>query len=360
MATFNERMARAFMQEGHNVTIFSFSLQYPNFLFPGSTQYSNEAPPKDLKIYPVINSINPFNWIKTGKRIKNLKPDLIVVRYWLPFMAPCLGTILRIIKKNKFSKIVCIADNVIPHEKGIGDKFLTKYFVKPVDSFITMSENVFKDLKTFTSKHALIIQHPLYDNFGLKISKKEAREKLSLDKEEKIILFFGFIRKYKGLDILLDAMAILKNKSSASPYFKMPKLLVAGEFYGSSKPYLDQIENLGLGDYLILRTKFIPDNEVRNYFCAADVIVQPYRDATQSGVSPLAYHFEIPMIVTNVGGLPALVPDGVSGLVAEPDAQSISAAIFKFLSLEEGYFTSGLQEEKKKYSWKKLVDAIIN
>ena len=241
-------MARAFIQEGHTVSIFSFSLQYPNFLFPGTTQYSKEPAPKDLKIFPVINSINPLNWIKIGNRIKKLKPDVVVVRYWLPFMAPCLGTILRIIKKNKFSKIVCIADNVIPHEKGLGDKVLTKYFVTPVDSFITMSENVFKDLKTFTSKPAVIIQHPLYDNFGLKISKKEAREKLGLNEDEKIMLFFGFIRKYKGLDILLEAMAILKNKSFNSPSFKMPKLLIAGEFYGSDKPYLDQIEHLGLAD----------------------------------------------------------------------------------------------------------------
>lgn len=353
-------MARAFIEEGHKVSLFSFSLQYPNFLFPGTTQYSTEPAPKDLTIYSVINSINPLNWIKVGRRIKNLKPDIIVVRYWLPFMAPCLGTILRIIKQNKFSKIVCIADNVIPHEKGPGDKLLTKYFVKPVDSFITMSENVFKDLKTFTSKPAAIIQHPLYDNFGSKISKKDAREILALNEDDKIMLFFGFIRKYKGLDILLDAMALLKSKSSNSPDFKMPKLLIAGEFYGSDKPYLDQIEREGLSEYLILKTAFIPDSEVRNYFCAADVIVQPYRDATQSGVSPLAYHFEIPMIVTNVGGLPALVPNGVSGLVAEPDAKSISESIIQFLAFEENHFMPGLQSEKKKYSWNKLVDAIIN
>lgn len=353
-------MARAFIDEGHKVSIFSFSLQYPNFLFPGTTQFSSEPAPKDLTIYPVINSINPFSWISVGRRIKKLKPDLVVVRYWLPFMAPCLGTILRIIKQNKFSKIVCIADNVIPHEKGPGDKILTKYFVKPVDSFITMSENVFKDLKTFTTKPSVIIQHPLYDNFGLKLSKKESREILGLNDDDKIMLFFGFIRKYKGLDILLDAMSLLKSKINKSTDFKMPKLLIAGEFYGDEKQYLDQIEREGLSEYLILKTAFIPDSEVRNYFSAADVVVQPYRDATQSGVSPLAYHFEIPMIVTNVGGLPALVPNGVSGLVAEPDAQSISDAIVQFFSFEEDHFLAGLQTEKKKYSWKKLVDAVIN
>ena len=298
--------------------------------------------------------------MKTGKRIKNLNADIIVVRYWLPFMAPCLGTILRAIRKNKFSKIVCIADNIIPHEKGPGDKILTKYFIKPVNSFITMSENVFNDLKTLTSKPALIVQHPLYDNFGEKISKHQAREILGLKNDDKIMLFFGFIRKYKGLDILLDAITLLKKQNTHSSKFTMPKLLIAGEFYGSSKPYLDQISKEGLNENIILKTAFIPDGDVRNYFCAADVVVQPYRDATQSGVSPLAYHFDTPMIVTNVGGLPALVPDGISGIVAEPNAQSIADAITKFFSFDDGHFLTGLQNEKKKYSWKKLVDAIIN
>ena len=260
--------------------------------------------------------------------IKKAGPDLIVVRYWLPFMGPCLGTILRIAKKNKHSKVICIADNVIPHEKRPGDMAFTKYFVKPVDAFITMSQKVLDDLKTFnTTKPAKYIPHPLYDNFGEKISKQEARKQLKIDNGQLVILFFGFIRKYKGLDILLDAMKLLQDTG----YSMQDKtLLVAGEFYDDRRTYDEQIKQLGIENLLTLRTTFIPNNEVKNYFCAADVVIQPYRNATQSGVTPLAYHFEVPMIVTNVGGLPAMVPDGKVGLVADPTAASIAAKIAEY------------------------------
>ena len=355
MSTFNERLARAFMSEGHSVSIYTFSLQYPSFLFPGTSQYSTEPAPADLDIKVVINSINPFNWIRVGRQIKKERPDVIVVRYWLPFMGPCFGTILRQAKKNRHSKVVCIADNVIPHEKRAGDTAFTRYFVKPVDAFITMSEKVLADLKIFDQqKPAKYIPHPLYDNFGEKISKETARKNLGLPVNERIILFFGFIRKYKGLDILLDAMGILKNK--------MPglKLLVAGEFYDDRKSYEEQIGRLQIGGNLILRTEFIPDSELRNYLCAADLVVQPYRNATQSGVTPLAYHFEIPMLVTNVGGLAAMVPHDKAGLVAEPDAGSIAAGIEAYFQKGESYFMPGLVEEKKKYSWQVMTGAILS
>ncbi|MEP6713145.1 MAG: glycosyltransferase, partial [Ferruginibacter sp.] len=301
-----------------------------------------------------INSINPFNWIKIGNRLRKDKPDIIVVRYWLPFMGPCFGTILRLAKKNKHSKVVCIADNVIPHEKRFGDKSFTKYFIKPVDAFITMSKKVLADLKTFTaSKPAKYVAHPLYDNFGERITKAAARENLGLNNEEKIILFFGFIRKYKGLDILLDAMAVLK--------IKVPgiKLMIAGEYYDDPKIYEQQIQRLNLQDSLILRTGFIPDSEIKNYLCAADVVVQPYRNATQSGVTPLAYHFEVPMIVTNVGALADMVPDGKAGLVAEPTPASLAEKISRYYQLGESHFLPFLIEEKKKYSWDIMVNEII-
>lgn len=354
MSTFNERLARAFMSQGHSVSIYTFSLQYPSFLFPGTSQYSTEAAPADLDIKVVINSINPFNWIKVGRQIKKERPDIIVVRYWLPFMGPCFGTILRQAKKNRHSKVVCIADNVIPHEKRAGDTAFTRYFIKPVDAFITMSEKVLSDLKIFDQqKPAKYIPHPLYDNFGKKISKETARKNLGLPADERIILFFGFIRKYKGLDILLDAMAILKNS--------MPglKLLVAGEFYEDKKSYEEQVDRLQLAGNLILHTAFIPDSELRNYLCAADLVVQPYRNATQSGVTPLAYHFEIPMLVTNVGGLAAMVPHDKAGLVAEPNAASIANNIETYFQKGESYFMPGLLEEKKKYSWQVMTDAIV-
>ena len=356
LATFNERLARQFIQQAFDTKIYTFSLQYPGFLFPGTTQYSDSPAPADLDIKVCINSVLPTNWLKIGLELKILNPDFIVVRYWLPVMGPCLGTILRIVKKNKHTKIVCIADNIIPHEKRKGDNLFTKYFIKPVDAFIVMSEKVMSDLKQFDkTKPVKLIPHPLYDNFGEKIDKKLARKNIGIQGGEKIMLFFGFIRKYKGLDILLDALALIKKENTSTSF----KVLIAGEFYEDRKPFDAQIARLGLENMLILRTDFIPDNEVRNYFCAADVVIQPYRNATQSGVTPLAYHFEIPMIVTNVGGLPALVPDGKVGLVAEPNATSIAKKITEYFIKDENVFIENLKEEKKKFSWKKMVDAVI-
>ena len=357
LASYNERLAREFQQQGHQVSIYTFSLQYPGFLFPGTTQFSSEPAPADLDIKVCINSVNPLNWILIGNELKKMKPDLIVVRYWLPFMGPCLGSILRWVKKNNFTKVVCIADNIIPHEKRPGDTAFTKYFVKPVDAFITMSEKVLSDLPAFTkNKPAKFVAHPLYDNFGEKINKDEARKYLGIDKDEKILLFFGFIRKYKGLDILLDAMKKIQNSKVKNQNIK---LLIAGEFYEDRKQFDDQITQLDIKNDLILHTDFIPDSEVKYYLCAADVVVQPYRNATQSGVTPLAYHFEVPMIVTNVGGLASLVPDGKVGLVAEANAASIAAKIESFFETGATYFLPGLQEEKKKYSWKKMTAAIF-
>ena len=356
LASYNERLAKQFIQEGHQVTIYTFSLQYPGFLFPGTTQFSTDPAPANLSIEVCINSVDPLNWIKVGRELKKLRPDLIIVRYWLPFMGPCLGSILKIAKQNKHTKIVCIADNIIPHEKRPGDMLFTKYFVKPIDAFITMSEKVLTDLQQFApDKPATFVAHPLYDNFGEKISKEEARSFLKIKNDEAVLLFFGFIRKYKGLDILLDAMKILQS-AQITP---IPKLLVAGEFYEDRKTYDEQIERLDIKDMLILNTAFIADSEVKYYLCAADVVIQPYRSATQSGVTPLAYHFEKPMIVTNVGGLPSLVPDNKVGLIAEPDAASIAAKIIEYFEKGAPHFLPHLIEEKKKYSWSKMTEAIF-
>jgi len=360
LTTFNARLAKQFQNEGHQASIFSFSLQYPGFLFPGKSQFTDEPAPKDLDIHTRINSVNPFNWFSVGNEIKKLKPDIVIVRYWIPLMGPCLGTILRRIKKNKHTRIICIADNIIPHEKRIGDKPFTRYFVKPVDAFITMSEKVLSDLRLFTNKKALLVPHPLYDNFGEKISKEAARKELGIRNEELVVLFFGFIRKYKGLDILLDAVKILKERTLIpNSQLLIPKLLIAGEFYEDRKIYDEQIERLGIKDSLILHTDFIPDSEVKNYLCAADVVIQPYRNATQSGVTPLAYHFEVPMIVTNVGGLPVMVPDNKVGLVAEPNAGSLAEKILEYFEKGETHFMPHLLEEKKKLSWTKMTESIL-
>ncbi|WP_336514307.1 glycosyltransferase [Pollutibacter soli] len=354
LASYDERLAREFTAHGYESTIYTFSLQYPGFLFPGTSQYSSEPPPPDLTIKVVINSINPVNWIMTGNELKAFKPDIIVVRYWLPFMGPCLGTILRQVRGNRFTRIICIADNINPHEKRPGDKIFTRYFVKPVDAFITMSKKVMNDLlKVTRSQPAEFVPHPLYDNFGEAVSKSIARKALDLPNDgSRIILFFGFIRAYKGLDLLLKAMAEPGIINAGI------KLLIAGEFYDDRKIYLDLIKELGISDEVILRTDFIPDSQVRFYLCAADLVVQPYKNATQSGVTPLAYHFEKPMVVTNTGALPDMVPHEKVGLVAEPDAESIAKQILRFYELGEDFFLPHLREEKKKYAWSQMVKAI--
>jgi glycosyltransferase involved in cell wall biosynthesis len=353
LASFNQRLAKQFTDEGHECSIVSFSLQYPGFLFPGTTQYSSDPAPENLTIHTLINSVNPFNWLLAGRKIKKWKPDIIVVRYWLPFMGPALGTILRQVIKNRHTRIVCIADNIMPHEKRPGDVPFTKYFLRSCHAFITMSEKVLADLRKFTDKPARLVKHPLYDNFGKAIPKKEARTVMGIDPYEKIILFFGFIRQYKGLDILLRAMADERIRRANI------RLMIAGEFYEDEKPYLQLISENNLQDSVILKTGFIPDTEVRNYLCCSDCVVQPYRNATQSGVTPLAYHFEKPMIVTNVGGLPSLVPHEKAGLVCEPDPTSIANAILRFYELGEEFFIPHLRTEKQKYSWSELTAAIF-
>lgn len=354
LATFNERLARALIEEGHDVHIYTFSLQYPSILFPGSTQYSNEKPPNDLSISVVLNSINPLNWIKVGKKIAKQNPDIVIVRYWIPFLAPALGTVLHYVQKNKHTKIICIADNIIPHEKRPGDLILTKYFLKNVDGIITMSEKVLNDLRQLSFKKPMLKAiHPLYDNFGEPLKKSDARIKLDLAVDDKIILFFGFIREYKGLDLLIRAMADERIQK------KQIKLLIAGEFYQDHKPYLQLIKDHSLGNRIILHTHFISDHDVKYYCSAADLIVQPYKTATQSGVTPLSYHFEKPMLVTNVGALPEIVPDGVVGFVCEPNPKSIADNILRFYDYDENTLIENIKQEKKKYSWKYFTDLLF-
>ncbi|MEO6683902.1 MAG: glycosyltransferase [Ginsengibacter sp.] len=265
LASYNERLAKEFITEGHDTMIYTFSYQYPSFLFPGTTQFSSEPAPANIPIKAKINSVNPFNWLKIGNELRKIKADVIVVRFWLPFMGPCLGTILRIVKKNKHTQVVCIADNIIPHEKRPGDSVFTRYFVKPIDRFITMSEKVLQDLKEFAkNKPAKFVPHPLYDNFGAKISKTEARQHLNITGDVHIVLFFGFIRKYKGLDILLNAIKILNLEYGV----KNIRLLVAGEFYEDEKNYETLLNDPDINPSLILHTQFISDSEVKYYLCA--------------------------------------------------------------------------------------------
>jgi len=355
LAAFNERLAREYQSLGHEVEIVTFTLQYPSFLFPGKTQYSDEPAPENLKITRRLNAINPFNWVTVGRYIKKQKPDLLITKFWLPFMAPALGTVNRVAKR-KGMKRISILDNLIPHEKRPGDKLFAKYFVGSVDGMVAMSRSVLNDVGLFDPHHRkprALCPHPLYDHYGERLAREEALQMLDLDPENRYILFFGFIREYKGLDLLLDAMTDERIKTMGV------KLIVAGEFYGDPKPYMEQLERLHLGDRVVLKTDFIPDHEVNRYFCAADIVAQPYKTATQSGVTQIAFHFEKPMLVTNVGGLPEIVPDGKVGFVVEPDARQIADALVRFF--EEGWadrLTEGVREEKRKYAWSNMTEAI--
>lgn len=358
MATFNERLARAFMHMGHKVKMVTFSLQYPTLLFPGKTQRSSEPPPDDLDISVRVNSINPVNWYRVGREIAHMAPDLLVIRYWLPFMAPCLGTIAAIAKRNNHTRVVAITDNIVPHEKRPGDRFLTKYFLKRVHSFVTMSDTVRNDLIRFgvSTKRIRQCLHPLYDHFGVAVHKEMARAALGIKKDGFLALFFGFVREYKGLDILLKALAHPRLKQLK------PSLLVAGEFYTDEEKYHRLARSLDVYDRVIWHNHFIPSEKVRFYFSAADLVVQPYKSATQSGVTQIAYHFEKPMVVTNVGGLPEMVTHGRGGLVVEASAEAIGNAMAGFFSQEDmgRSMQNTLKQEKKRFSWDRLVFCLLD
>jgi glycosyltransferase involved in cell wall biosynthesis len=351
ITAFNERLARVYQTKGNTVKIFNFTTQYPNFLFPGKSQFSEGSAPADLNIERCLSSINPFTWFSAAKKIKQFEPDILIVRFWLPFMGAALGTVLRRLKHH--CKIICIADNIIPHEKRIGDRWLTRYFIKPVDGFLCMSKSVVEDFKQFDTKAPIVFSpHPIYD-YGKLISKSSAKSKLGLQEVDNIILFFGIIRDYKGLDWLLEAFA----QTSYKQYNY--KLLIAGEFYTDKAPYLAIIDKYGLKPYVHMHDQFIKDDDVYLYFNSADVIVQPYKHATQSGVTQIAFHFEKPMIVTDVGGLSEIVPHGKAGYVVKPEIPAIAGAIEHFfVNDKEQHFIEGVKAEKYKYSWDIFINTL--
>ena len=348
LATFNECMARQFVKEGEDVKLETFTLQYPSFLFPGTTQYSTDPAPEDLNISRTVNSINPFNWFSVGRRIAKENYDMVLVRFWLPFMAPCLGTISRLIRKNKKTKVFAIVDNMIPHEKRIGDITLGKYFVNSVDGFITLSQSVLDDVNKFDkhNKPKICTPHPVYNIYGETCKKELACEKLMIDPSFKYVLFFGFIREYKGLDILMESFKYLPNDI---------RLIVAGEFYNNSERYKRLEKELNLFGRIHWFTEFIPTNEVATYFSAAEIVVQPYKTATQSGVTQVAYQLEKPMLVTNVGGLAEIVPHGKVGYVTEVNPEAVANAIKDFYENDRtAEFLPHIRTKKQKYSWSEL------
>ena len=353
IANFNNALAQEYYNRGDEVVLYSFTLQYPGFLFPGTTQYESGEAPKNLKIKTLINSVNPFNWINVARKINTENPDYVIIRYWLPFMAPCLGTIARLL--NKKIKILAITDNVIPHEKRIGDTLLTRYFVKSCDAFLSLSASVLDDLSKFTNTtYKKFIPHPIYNVFGDKIPKAKALENLGLNSEDKHLLFFGFVRKYKGLDLMLKAMGDSRIKAMGI------KLIIAGEFYDDKNEYTDLIADLGIAKNIIMKSDFIPANKVKDYFCVADMITQTYRTATQSGVTQIAYSFDRPMLVTDVGGLAEIVPNNKVGYVTSQNPTEIADAIIDFYTNnKEEYFSDNTSMEKKRFSWEFFVEGLV-
>ena len=352
LASIMETMAREYQSRGHEVRIYTFTVQYPSLLFPGKTQYVDTPAPNDLHIERVMNTVNPLNWISLGLRLKREAPDIILMKYWTPFMAPCFGTVARIARQNGKTKVLCQIDNVEPHEHHIIDRPCNKFYLGGVDGFVYMSEQVHSELKAYTTAPAIFSPHPMFENFGMAIGREEACQKIGLDPTEQYTLFFGLIRDYKGLDMLLKAW------KSWNPENR--KLLIAGEFYTSREKYISLIEQLDLKDRVVLHDHFIADEDVRYYFSASDCLVLPYRSATQSGVTQIAYNFSLPMLVTNVGGLPEIVPDGRVGLVCEPTVEGIIEGLKRVYSenVLPGLIAN-FPEERKRFSWAAMCDKLL-
>jgi glycosyltransferase involved in cell wall biosynthesis len=355
LATYNERLCREFNAQGHTCEILSFSLQYPSFLFPGKTQYSTDPAPTDIAIHSMINSVNPINWVQTGNKMAANKYDLVVFRYWMSFMAPAFGTIARILSRSG-ARVIAITDNIVPHEKRFFDSLFTAYFLNACKGFLSMSKEVQKQAMALQpNKTVTYVAHPMYDMFGEPKGREEALKALQLDPKYRYILFFGFIRKYKGLGLLLESFAkVNRNKLGV-------KLILAGEFYEDSEPYLKQIKELNLEGDIVMKTDFIPNSEVALYFSASDMVVQTYLSATQSGVTQIAYYYNKPMLVTDVGGLAELVPHGKVGYICQQDSKEIADSITDFYEgNREKDFSAGAAEEKEKFTWNYLSNALLN
>lgn len=353
IANFNTALYNEIVKKKHEAVIYSFSLQYPNILFPGKSQFEEGKKPEGLFVKSVINSVNPLNWFKVAKQIIKEDPDYILVQFWMPFFAPSLGTILRRVKRKSKAKIITVSHNFFPHEKRIGDTQFLKYYSKVSNNYIALSRSVKQDIENFQDGAKVVFSpHPIYNIFGEKVTKEESRNKLKVDPNTKLILFFGIIRAYKGLELLIESIKEMKSKDV--------KVIVAGEFYEDKQPYIDLINKYNLNDQFIILDQFVKSEDIKYYFCASDIVVQPYLSATQSGVTQIAYHFERPMLVTNVGGLAEIVPHNKAGYVCEKDSKEIAVALNEYFDKDkEEEFTKFVAEYKENFSWSKLFQSII-
>lgn len=351
LASIMETMSREYQSRGYTVHIHTFTLQYPKLLFPGKSQTVATPPPADLNIRRTVSTINPLSWWRVGRELCRGQYDIVLMKYWTPFMAPCFGTIARLARRNPQTRVICQIDNVEPHEHHLTDRVFNSYFLGSVDGFIYMSEQVHGELKRYTSAPALFSPHPMFEHFGERVDREEACRRLGLDPALCYAMFFGLIRDYKGLDTLLDAWAGFRREGH--------KLIVAGEFYASREKYISQIERLGLTDDVILHDFFVADADVKNYFSAVDCVVLPYKSATQSGVTQICYNFCTPVIVTRVGGLAEIVPDDRVGYVAEPTVDGIRDALERIYEGDNlTRFTQNMAVERTRFSWGAMCDRI--
>ncbi len=337
----------------HEVQALNFTTQYPKIFFPGTSQLKKGTPAVQLKSERILSSINPFSWWRTHRRIKEFSPDFLIFRYWMPFFGPSFASVAKRVKKVLDVKVLAICDNIVPHEKRLLDESLTRHFLDHVDCFLVMSKSVEDDLNEMYPKAVYrYAPHPVYDIFQESISKKEARQQLGL-KTERVLLNFGMIRKYKGLDVLLNSIPRLKSELDDFT------VLVVGECYEDLKKYHHLIKSLDISDVVDFRAEFVPDKDVHLYFSAADIVVLPYRSATQSGIVPIAFNFNRPVIVTDVGGLPEIVPDGEVGFTVPCNSEAVAEAVLKFYNRNlEQQFSLNVASHKRMISWESFVEVL--
>jgi glycosyltransferase involved in cell wall biosynthesis len=337
----------------HEVHTITFKRQYPSFLFPGKTQEESGEGVHSAPAPQLVDSINPFNWYAVGRKLREQKYDLLIFKYWLPFFGPCFGTIARAAKRRTNTRVLYICDNVIPHEHRPFDAAFTRYAFRSVDHFIVQSRTVERQLNEFWPGASYrLAPHPVYNIFGTPMDKQEARNALGV-RGKRVLLFFGYVRAYKGLHVLLRAIAALPREMELH-------LMVVGEFYDDEQKYRSLIRELGLEDRVSINSDYVPNEDVGRYFSASDAVMLPYVSSTQSGIAQIAYNFDKPVIATDVGGLSEVIIDGATGYIVPPeDASRLAAAIKKFFDEgREAEFAARVRQEKGKYSWDNMVVSI--
>jgi glycosyltransferase involved in cell wall biosynthesis len=359
IAQFNALLCRE-LSRAHDVRVYSFTRQYPSILFPGKTQLESGGDPAPVEARAMVDSVNPWTWRRTAEAIARERPDALLFKYWIPFFAPCFGTIARGVRRRteragRRARVVLICDNIIPHEKRPLDAALTRYMLGAADAFIVMSRSVLDDLRRFVpDARAELVAHPLYTHFGEPTPKSDARRRLGWEEGERVILFFGYIRAYKGLDLLLRAMPAIRARTGA-------RLVVLGEFYEDRAPYDRLVERLGIADAVTMRGDYVANEEVGVYVCASDLLVLPYRSATQSGIVQVGMQLERPVVSTRVGGLSEMIEDGRTGLLVAPeDETALAGAVSRFF--EEGLETplvAGIRAAKGRMGWNVLAEAVV-